>query len=295
MDTAHQCSTRVNNRTLSWSRLKPRIRFRSATRVRTTLLPIFDRGTVVKKQLFAVAAGALLLLNACSGTAANRSGGTQGFTATHFSVTAQPASTAGTPFNFTVTALDASDNVVTSYAGEVSFSSTDGKALLPTANSTLANGTATFQATLKGAGAQTITGTDRKTAAISGTSESIHVSAAAVATHFRVATPATAASGTAFRFPVTAVDAAGNLISSYAGVVHFTSSDGQAVLPTDESMADGTRTFTATMINLGPQNITATDVSASLTGTSSEINVLPAKSVVSKRDLHHHDRDATNE
>jgi hypothetical protein len=228
----------------------------------------------------AVAAGALLLLNACSGTAANRGGGTRGFPATHFSVTAQSASTAGTPFNFTVTALDASNNVVTSYAGKVGFASTDVKALLPRANSTWANGTATFQATLNAAGAQTITATDMTAAAISGTSESIHVSAAVIATHFRVATPATAASGTAFRFPVTAVDAEGNLISSYGGLVHFMSSDGQAVLPTDSSMANGTGTFSATMINLGPQKITATDASALLTGTSNAINVLPAGSIV---------------
>jgi len=46
-------------------------------------------------------------------------------TATHFSVTAPASATVGTAVNFTVTALDASNNLVTSYSGTVQFTSTD--------------------------------------------------------------------------------------------------------------------------------------------------------------------------
>jgi WD40 repeat protein len=96
--------------------------------------------------------------------------------ATHFSVATPPSVNAGTTFNLTVTALDASNNVVTGYSGTVHFTSTDAQAVLP-ANSALANGTATFSATLKSAGGQTISATDTGTAAITGTSSSIKIPA----------------------------------------------------------------------------------------------------------------------
>ena len=98
--------------------------------------------------------------------------------ATHFSVSAPGAATAGTAFNVTVTALDASNAVVTGYTGAVHFTSSDGNGVLP-ANSTLTNGVGTFSVTLKTAGAQTITATDTVTATITGTSGTVMVTAAA--------------------------------------------------------------------------------------------------------------------
>jgi hypothetical protein len=81
----------------------------------------------------------------------------------------------GTPFNFTVTALDASNNTVPAYAGTVHFISSDPHAQLP-ANSTLVAGSKVFSATLATGGIQTITATDTTTATIAGTSSSINVS-----------------------------------------------------------------------------------------------------------------------
>jgi hypothetical protein len=130
----------------------------------------------MKKSLFLIMlACSAFLLNACSG------GGTTQPpppVATHLSVTAPPTSTAGTPVSITVSALDASNNVVTSYTGIVHFTSTDAQAALP-ANSTLTNGTGTFSVTLKTAGSQTITATDTVTASITGGSNSITVSVSA--------------------------------------------------------------------------------------------------------------------
>src|ERR671922_300253 len=64
------------------------------------------------------------------------------------------------------------------------------------------------------------------------------------------------------------------------GTVHFTSSDGQAVLPADYGFvaADaGVHTFSATLKTAGSQSITATDtVTSSITGTQSGIVVTPA-------------------
>ncbi len=50
---------------------------------------------------------------------------------THYLVTAPATATAGTPINFTVTALDANNNVSLSYPGTVHFTSTDAAAVLP--------------------------------------------------------------------------------------------------------------------------------------------------------------------
>jgi hypothetical protein len=191
---------------------------------------------------------------------------------THFVVTAPASATAGAAFNFTVTAQDASNNTATGYAGTVHFTSTDGQAAMP-ADTTLSSGTGTFSATLKTAGSQTITATELGNASITGISNSIAVSAAA-ATHFAVSAPTGATAGVAFNFTVTAQDASNNTATGYAGTVHFTSSDGAAVLPADSTLTNGVGTFSATLKTAGGQAITATDTgNASISGKSGPIAV----------------------
>jgi hypothetical protein len=175
-------------------------------------------------------------------------------------------------FNFTLTALDASNKAVTGYAGTVHFTSTDGQAALP-ANSVLPNGSGTFSATLKTLGSQTIRATDTVTGSITGTSNSIKVSSA-VATHFSVTTFPTARAGTAFNFTVSALDAANNVAPTYSGTAHFTSSDTKAVLPANSTLTNGTGTLSATLNTVGGQTVTATDtVTGSITGITNVITV----------------------
>lgn len=83
-------------------------------------------------------------------------------TATHFGVTAPANATSGTPFNFTVNALDASNAIVPGYRGTVHFTSTDGGATLPIDYNFIVGdgGVHTFSTTLVTAGNQTITATD---------------------------------------------------------------------------------------------------------------------------------------
>jgi len=100
-------------------------------------------------------------------------------TTTHFAVSAQGLVSAGTAFNFTVTAQDAANNTVTTFADTVNFSSSDGAAMLPASDVGLTNGVGNFQATLNTVGPQTITVTDANTAAIKGVSNTITVSAGA--------------------------------------------------------------------------------------------------------------------
>jgi hypothetical protein len=127
--------------------------------------------------------------------------------ATHFSVTAPAVATAGTAFNFTLTALDASNKVVAGYSGTVHFTSTDGQAVLP-ANSTLATGTKTFSATLKSAGGQTVTGTDTASASITGTSSSIKIPVAPAPPAITTATLANGVIGTSYEQTIQATGGA---------------------------------------------------------------------------------------
>ena len=189
--------------------------------------------------------------------------------ATHLSITAVNSTAAGTAFNVTVNALDASSNTATSYSGTVHFTSSDSQATLP-ANSTLTSGTGTFPVTLKtvGSGSQTITTTDTVTASITGTSNPITVSPGP-ATGFSIQAPSAETTGLTFQISVNATDAFGNVAATYAGTVHFTSTDSQATLPGNTPLTNGSGTFSVILKTLGAQTITASDtVTASLKGSS---------------------------
>src|SRR5260370_1735399 len=104
-------------------------------------------------------------------------------------------------------------------------------------------------------------------------SNGIVVSAAA-ATNFAAGAPANATAGSSFSFTVTAQDQFNNTATGYAGTVHFTSSDGQATLPADGTLTNGTGSFSATLNTPGNQTISATDtLSSSIMGTSNSILV----------------------
>jgi hypothetical protein len=192
--------------------------------------------------------------------------------ATRFSIAPASAPTAGTPLNFTVTALGASGQTAGSYSGTVHFTSTDPQAVLPTA-SMLTTVTATFSATLKTAGPQTITVTD--TNSLSGSSTSITVSPGA-ATRFSITSPSSASAGVQFLFTVNAFDAFNNIATNYSGMVHFASSDGQAVLPANSALTNGTGSFPATLKTITTATtITVADATTpSISGGSSPIGVV---------------------
>ena len=213
--------------------------------------------------------GSVYLLDACGGS----SGSPPRPVATHFSVVSPASAVAGSVFNFDVTPVDDMGNAVSDYSGTVRFTSTDGKAILP-ANTALGGGTGTFSATLETVGPQTITATDMAKTKITGATTSITV--AAGPSGFSVTAPAIVVAGTAFSLTVTAIDGSGNPVTDYPGRVQFTSTDGQAVLPSNSPLTSGTgtATFSVTLNTAGNQTITATDVvTATLTGTSHSIHV----------------------
>ena len=135
---------------------------------------------------------------------------------------------------FTLTALDASNNVVAGYTGTVHFSTTDtGAGAVVPADYTFvpADGGVhvfTAGAILVSSGIQTITASDTAIDALSA-SASVSVLPAA-ATHFAVIAPTAVLPNTAFNFTVTALDPFGNTATGYTGTVDFASSDSQALL-----------------------------------------------------------------
>jgi hypothetical protein len=77
-----------------------------------------------------------------------------------------------------------------------------------------------------------------------------------------VSGPSISGAGIAFTVTVTALDAANNVATGYPGTVHFTSSDPAAALPSDATLVNGARTFSATLADAGLQTITATDAAS---------------------------------
>jgi Bacterial Ig-like domain (group 3)/Abnormal spindle-like microcephaly-assoc'd, ASPM-SPD-2-Hydin len=204
--------------------------------------------------------------------------------AVSFTVSALGSATAGSPVDLTVTAKDAGGDTATGYSGTVAFTSTDGDASLPSEYTFTGadNGSHTFtDVTLVTAGSQTVTATDTVTSSIAGTSGSITVDPAGASTLI-VSAPSSAVAGSAFDTTVTARDAFGNTATGYSGTVAFTSTDGDASLPSDFTFTgadNGTHTFSSgtTLTTAGSQTITATDTAtSSITGTSTAIGVSPA-------------------
>ncbi len=81
---------------------------------------------------------------------------------------------AGTPMNFTVTALDYTGAPATSFTDTVAITSSDPAATLP-ANAALSAGVGVFSVTLNTGGLQTVTATDTVVDSVTGTSPGINV------------------------------------------------------------------------------------------------------------------------
>jgi hypothetical protein len=186
------------------------------------------------------------------------------------------ATTAGSACTFTVAALDYYGNLATGYTGTVHFTSSDSRAVLP-ADATLNGGYASFSATLKTAGTQSLTVRDTVNGALTGTLAGITVNAAAASALVFTGYPTALTAGIAGSFLVTVFDAYGNVATSYNGTVHFSSSDAQAVLPANTALTNGQGSVAVTFRTAGTQSITVTDTAnAALTATQGGIAVSPA-------------------
>jgi len=197
----------------------------------------------------------------------------------HFTVTASGGGnigtqTAGTVFNITITAEDSSGNTVTSYTQPSTLSVSSGT-ISPTSTGAFTDGVWTGQVTLTQSGTSISISTSE--VGKNGQSNTFVVNAGAAA-RFVVSgftNPVTA--GVAGSVTVTAEDAYGNVATGYTGTVQFTSSDSQAILPSNyafQASDAGVHVFSVTLETAGSQGITATDtVTSSITGSQAGIRV----------------------
>jgi S-adenosylmethionine hydrolase len=204
----------------------------------------------------------------------------QGAAAQSIRVTGFPSPvTAGTAETFSVTMIDTYGNMATGYTGLLSVTSSDPQA------ARLANyqvfpeqqDSFTFTATLKTAGMQTLRVTDNNNSSITGSEPNITVNPAALSTLRLINFPSPVTAGTSHNVTVAAVDAYGNVVTSYSGTVHFTSTDPLAVLPANYTFTSGqsdSHNFSVVLKSAGVWSITATDIAKpSLSGTQSNITV----------------------
>jgi hypothetical protein len=192
-------------------------------------------------------------------------------------VTAPTVVDAGVPFAVTVTAVDASGNVVSGFLGTVAVSGATGSQPVSYTFTAADAGTRTMMTatTLFTSGLQTVTATSPFLPAATA---SVNVTPAAIAKFAVTSQPSTVA-GQAMSVTVIVTDVFGNPAPNYQGTVHFTSSDVQAGLPADYTFTNadnGTHVFSVTVKSAGVQTVTATDsVTKALTGVVSTI-VTPA-------------------
>ena len=187
---------------------------------------------------------------------------------TSFAVSAPAATTAGDTFSVTVSALDALGDVATGYSSTIHFTSSDAQAGLPADYTFTPDdaGVHTFTVTLKSAGSRFVGATEVGGTITGGANVDVTPGAAAVVR------PGRRRRGHRRRPAghVVARDVYGNIATGYSGTVHVTSSDPAAVLPADTALVNGVATVNVTLLTVGTQTITATDVAnPALTGTVS--------------------------
>jgi hypothetical protein len=200
------------------------------------------------------------------------------------------AQSSGTAFNVTVNAVDANWNKV-SVTDNISITSTDANGTMPGA-SNLSGGTKTFAVTLRTLSTATITATDNADVSKTSISPSVTTNigpftklqillpgeTAAPSTALgKTGTPTAPAVGASFNVIVNAVDAGWNVITSATDVVGITSSDANAVLPSNAAMIAGTVTMSVTLKAAVSKTITASDITtpAKTANTSTAVTATP--------------------
>jgi hypothetical protein len=203
--------------------------------------------------------------------------------ATHFGVSAPATSPAGSAFTITVTAMDGTNATDTGYVGTAHIVAADSQATVPADYQFQAsdNGVHSFTngVVLRTAGTDPITVTDTNNSNITG-STNVNVSFGP-ANHFQLfALVASTTPGELFGVDAVALDQYGNTVTSYAGTVHFTSSDGSTTLPPNYTFTgseNGSHFWdnSSSLRAIGNQTVSITDVSnSSVTGQTS-VTVYP--------------------
>jgi hypothetical protein len=196
--------------------------------------------------------------------------------AVSLSISVSPTTPIRIPVSVVVSAVDQFGNVATAYTGTAHFASSDPQAELPADYTFTAAdaGTHIFTATLNTAGTQTLSVTESANPAFSSQAQISVVSV--VPASFELFASPTATAGVAQTYVLVALDAAGNVLTGYTGMVHLSSSDAQAALPADYTFtaADrGIHNFTVTLKTAGTQSISIADTAHPSVNSSVSVSV----------------------
>lgn len=196
----------------------------------------------------------------------------------YFDVAGPDPITSYTNQSLTITARNTDGSIDTTYSGTLALTSTDPGFVYGGCSISL--GIASCNVGLKAAGTQSVTATDTVDVARTGTFTTTVVPGPMVG--YGITVPSSAVARVPISATVYARDLYGNVVTSYSGSVHFTSSDSAATLPADSTLSAGTGTFNnITFRTAGSQTITATDtVTTTLTTTSNPVTVTPLNLVV---------------
>ncbi len=175
--------------------------------------------------------------------------------ATSFNLSLPTQTDAGGPLAGTVTAFDAFNNPTPNYAGLVTFVSSDGQAILPIGIA-LDGGTATVPVVLKSAGSKSVTVSDVNPSIFGSDTVTVNPTAAV---RLDLTAVSSINAGTPFTTTIKALDAFGNVATSYQGTVFFAGNDYQADFPDVVTLVNGTATASVTLKTGGPRNLAVAD------------------------------------
>lgn len=186
---------------------------------------------------------------------------------TSFAVLLRSNVQAGVSTEVRILARDAAGELMRSFNGTATLTSTDTAATLP-ATVTFREGKAEVRVTFATVGAQSLTVTGGVDGSITA-SASTTVAPPLVVTRFAVLIPRFAAIGMPVSGRLVALDASGRVVPSFSGTVNLTSSDTAAVLPATVTFRGGFATVRVTFKTVGMQTLTATDaVDATIVGSA---------------------------
>jgi hypothetical protein len=170
---------------------------------------------------------------------------------------------AGVALPFTVTALDAYNNVALDYGGVLGLTSSDPGASFPVSGA-FSNGVASASVRFVTAGRQLMAVFDAATATPYSLVP-VTVDPASASTCTATGVPAAARAGDAIPLRVTVLDAFGNVATGYTGTMAFTSADTRATLPASYAFGapdQGAHGFSVQFGTPGSELVTASDTAA---------------------------------
>jgi YVTN family beta-propeller protein len=224
------------------------------------------------KTIIALGLIGLGLLGGCSG------GGNTALTTeptAHLAITLPTTTvTAGTPFTFTVKALDTMGAVVPTYTGTVHISTSDTTAKLP-ADATLAQGVGTFTVAFNTTGNQTITASDTVGDASSGISPAVSVKPIPVPTIASLSPGKTVTAGAGFNLVVNGSNFVLTSVVRWNGSNRSTAFVSSSQVTAQISAADiaTAGTATVTVFNPAPGGGASNSAIFAITTGASEANV----------------------